>query len=58
MKENFYEIEMTDLLVAQRKLDDHILDNKNILFYPKTELTLACIVEIGELANEVRCFKF
>lgn len=47
------------LFTMQKKLDQHIvenhqLENKNLL----EEKYLALLVELGELANETRCFKF
>lgn len=47
------------LFAMQKKLDNYIsdqhqLDNKNLL----EERFLALLVELGELANETRCFKF
>ncbi|MEW9675472.1 dUTP diphosphatase [Lentibacillus sp. L22] len=47
------------LFVMQEKLDQYIENNQGItgkdLF---SEKVLALLVEIGELANETRCFKF
>lgn len=50
---------LQQLFKMQQQLDSHIaenhqLSNKN-LFHEKT---LALLVELGELANETRCFKF
>jgi len=47
------------LFSLQNKLDkriqkDHKLENENLIF----KKTLALLVEVGELANETRCFKF
>ncbi|MBM7644773.1 dimeric dUTPase (all-alpha-NTP-PPase superfamily) [Scopulibacillus daqui] len=51
--------QLTRLFKEQRMLDDRILENHNL----KTkdllkDKLLAFYVEVGELANETRCFKF
>ncbi|GAA0745450.1 dUTP diphosphatase [Clostridium oceanicum] len=50
---------LTNLFELQKKLDDHILkkhclNGKSLL----SEKILALQVELGELANETRCFKY
>lgn len=50
---------LQNLFVMQEKLDHHIMEQHNL--YGKTlfsEKLLALQVEIAELANETRCFKF
>ena len=50
---------LQNLFVMQEKLDNHIMEEHNL--YGKTlfsEKLLALQVEIAELANETRCFKF
>ena len=43
----------------QLELDTHIHKNHNITYQDvETERVIALAVELGELANEVRCFKF
>lgn len=48
-----------ELFHMQRKLDEYIIENNHLhekdLF---NEKYLALLVELGELANETRCFKF
>lgn len=50
---------MQELFNAQKKLDNYILDNHDLknskIFNDKI---LATIVELGEVANETRCFKY
>lgn len=46
------------LFVMQRELDSFIERTQNIDFDVFREKTLALLVELGELANETRCFKF
>lgn len=46
------------LFVMQRELDAFIERTQNIDFDVFREKTLALLVELGELANETRCFKF
>lgn len=52
-------IDLKDLYLKQAELDKTIADNHNI-DYPSTHRrrTLALLVELGELANTTRCFKF
>lgn len=53
------DIELKDLYLKQAELDKTIAINHNI-DYPSTHKrrTLALLVELGELANTTRCFKF
>lgn len=46
------------LFVMQKELDLFIERTQNIDFDVFREKTLALLVELGELANETRCFKF
>src|SRR5690625_1141477 len=49
----------TTLFSMQRKLDDHIKTKHNLVHENLLEdKYLALLVELGELANETRCFKF
>jgi len=49
----------TTLFSMQRKLDDHIKTKHNLVHESLLEKKyLALLVELGELANETRCFKF
>jgi dimeric dUTPase (all-alpha-NTP-PPase superfamily) len=52
-------IELADLFARQKELDAHIQANHR-LDYPSTrrKRLLALLVELGELANETRAFKF
>lgn len=50
---------LTKLYTMQRELDAHIQDNHQLQQDNLIEKKiLALLVEIGELANETRCFKF
>lgn len=52
-------MEWYDLAIMQRKLDRHISEKHNLKgkdLYPKKQIAL--LVELGELANEVKFFKF
>jgi dimeric dUTPase (all-alpha-NTP-PPase superfamily) len=52
-------IDLTDILEAQKILDKAIQNKHNVNYKNEfEELKLALFVELGELANEVRCFKF
>ncbi|MCQ2793052.1 MAG: dUTP diphosphatase [Bacilli bacterium] len=52
-------INLKNLYSLQAGLDKEIADNHNVSYETtKTKRLLALIVEIGELANETRCFKF
>lgn len=46
------------LFTMQRELDSFIEKTQKIDFDVFREKTLALLVELGELANETRCFKF
>lgn len=46
------------MLVDQKKLDDEILSNSGIEKYPLENMKLALLVELGELANEWQGFKY
>jgi dimeric dUTPase (all-alpha-NTP-PPase superfamily) len=56
---NIMLINVNDILELQAKLDTTI-QNKHHVNYQSVydELKLALLVELGELANEVRSFKF
>ena len=48
-----------DLYTQQEELDQYIFDNHDLVRYQTTlDRMLALLVELGELANETRCFKF
>ena len=52
-------IDLSEIFDQQVKLDKHIQSNHNLRYEDiLEELKLALAVEMGELANEVRCFKF
>ena len=52
-------IDLEELFVAQEKLDLTIAQNHNISYATTRHRRLmACYVEIGELANATRCFKY
>jgi dimeric dUTPase (all-alpha-NTP-PPase superfamily) len=52
-------VNLTKLYIMQRELDAHIQDNHQLHQVNLIEKKiLALLVEIGELANETRCFKF
>ena len=52
-------IDLSEIFEQQVKLDKHIQSNHNLKYSDiLEELKLALAVEMGELANEVRCFKF
>lgn len=52
-------IDLTELQNEQRKLDENIHKNHNVDYkVTSNKRTLALLVELGELANEVRSFKF
>lgn len=47
------------LFAMQQKLDEHIVENHNLEHKDfLEEKYLALLVELGEFANETRCFKF
>jgi len=48
-----------ELLEKQKKLDDFILKELDINYKDRlNSLILALVVEIGEMANEIRAFKY
>ncbi len=50
---------LAELFAAQRKLDEEIAVNHGISYATTREKrTLALLVEVGELANATRCFKY
>lgn len=52
-------INLSEIFDQQTKLDQHIHSNHRLSYANIfEELKLALAVELGELANEVRCFKF
>lgn len=51
-------MEFKELFSMQAKLDEFIQQNKNIHFDVFNEKGLALLVELSELANETRCFKY
>lgn len=52
-------IDLKDIFEMQVKLDAHIHKTHNISYKETSEkLKLSLAVEVSELANEVRCFKF
>lgn len=52
-------IDLTNIFKQQIELDKHIHLNHNLNYNGiHDELKLSLAVELGELANEVRCFKF
>lgn len=52
-------IELQELFIAQEKLDATIAENHHITYQTTRHRRLmACLVEIGELANATRCFKY
>lgn len=53
------QVDLGIIFTKQIELDQHIQSNHNVTYdiiFEKLKLALA--VELGELANEVRCFKF
>ncbi len=51
--------ELKDLFLAQKELDLTIAKNHNITYQTtRNKRIMALLVEIGELANTTRCFKF
>ena len=54
-----YQIDLTNLLKEQYKLDKTIQDNHRVTYKETKEKRLvALLVELGEFANTTRCFKF
>lgn len=52
-------IDLKDLYIKQAELDKTIADNHHIDYHcTHKRRTLALLVELGELANATRCFKF
>ena len=52
-------IELDELFKAQAQLDATIAENHNISYETtRHRRIMACYVEIGELANTTRCFKY
>ena len=52
-------IVLDELFIAQEKLDTTIAENHGISYKTTRHRRLmACLVEIGELANATRCFKY
>lgn len=52
-------IDLKDLFIAQKGLDERIAKEHNITYSStRDKRIMALIVEIGELANTTRCFKF
>jgi len=52
-------IELETLFVAQEKLDQEIANNHQITYAnTRSRRSLSLLVEIGELANATRCFKY
>lgn len=51
-------MEFRELFKMQAQLDQFIEKNQNINYDVFTEKGLALLVELAELANETRCFKF
>lgn len=52
-------IVLDELFLAQAKLDQTIADNHHITYKTtRPRRIMACLVEIGELANATRCFKY
>ena len=52
-------IELEELFIAQEKLDATIAKNHHISYQTtRHKRIMACLVEIGELANATRCFKY
>ena len=52
-------IELEPLFIAQAKLDATIAENHHISYETtRHRRIMACLVEIGELANATRCFKY
>ena len=52
-------IELEELFIAQAKLDQRIAEEHHISYQTtRDRRVMALIVEIGELANATRCFKY
>lgn len=53
-------MKLSDLLEKQEQLDNYIIKSKKLDLKPQERLSntiLAMMVEVGEMANEIRCFK-
>lgn len=52
-------MKLTEIAQMQRELDDHILQKHNLTVSDTfRKRILSFLVELGELANETRCFKY
>ena len=52
-------IELEELFIAQSQLDQRIANEHNVTYQStRDKRIMALIVEIGELANATRCFKY
>jgi len=51
-------MDLTKMLADQKKLDEEIFKNAGIKKYPLENIKLALLVELGELANEDKTFKY
>lgn len=51
-------LDLKKLLNMQKELDKTIFKNSDITKYPLEKVKLALLVELGELANEDKCFKY
>ena len=52
-------IVLDELFIAQGKLDERIANDHNVTYQStRSKRIMALIVEIGELANTTRCFKY
>lgn len=63
MKHDFFligsdNVELTELFMMQKQLDVYIEENNGVEREVFREKLLALTVELAELANETRCFKF
>ncbi|MBP5693955.1 MAG: dUTP diphosphatase [Bacilli bacterium] len=52
-------IDLNELFEAQKQLDSRIAENHNVTYEStRDRRTLSLLVELGELANSTRCFKY
>lgn len=52
-------LDLTNAYIQQAKLDETIAKNHNITYQStRTSRILSLLVELGELCNETRCFKY
>ena len=52
-------INLSELFEAQKQLDARIAENHNVTYEStRSRRTLSLLVELGELANSTRCFKY